>query len=118
MNPVEQYIVNETRRQFFGRSAKGLGLAALATLFPGARNCSASELNLDESVELPHFAPKAKRAIYLFMSGAPSQMDMYDYKPEMNDFYDKDLPDSIRKGQRLTTMTSGQSRFPIAPVHL
>jgi len=64
---------------------------------------------------LPHFAPKAKRVIYLFMSGAPSQMDMFDYKPEMGKWFDKDLPESIRMGQRLTTMTSGQKRFPIAP---
>ncbi len=65
--------------------------------------------------DLPHFAPKAKRVIYLFMSGAPSQMDMFDYKPEMGKWFDKDLPDSIRMGQRLTTMTSGQKRFPVAP---
>ena len=64
---------------------------------------------------LPHFPPKVKRAIYLHMVGAPPQMDLFDYKPKMKDWYDKDLPDSIRKGQRLTTMTSGQSRFPIAP---
>src|SRR5207248_8861035 len=64
---------------------------------------------------LPHFAPKAKRAIYLHMVGGPSQLDLYDYKPVMKDWFDKDLPESIRKGQRLTTMTSGQSRFPIAP---
>jgi hypothetical protein len=64
---------------------------------------------------LPHFAPKAKRAIYLFMNEGPSQMDLWDYKPKMANLFDKDLPDSIRKGQRLTTMTSGQKRFPIAP---
>jgi len=64
---------------------------------------------------LPHFAPKAKRVIYFHMVGGPAQMDLYDYKPVMNEWYDKDLPESIRAGQRLTTMTSGQSRFPIAP---
>jgi Protein of unknown function (DUF1501) len=64
---------------------------------------------------LPHFPPKAKRAIYLHMNGGPSQMDLFDYKPKMGAMYDKDLPESIRNGQRLTTMTSGQSRFPIAP---
>ena len=63
----------------------------------------------------PHFAPKAKRVIYLHMTGSPPNLDMFDYKPQMNEWYDKDLPDSIRQGQRLTTMTSGQSRFPIAP---
>ena len=64
---------------------------------------------------LPHFAPKAKRAIYLHMVGAPPQIELFDYKPGMKDWFDKDLPDSIRQGQRLTTMTSGQTRFPIAP---
>jgi hypothetical protein len=62
-----------------------------------------------------HFAPKAKRVLYMFQSGAPSQLDLFDYKPELNDLFDKDLPDSIRRGQRLTGMTSGQKRFPIAP---
>jgi hypothetical protein len=64
---------------------------------------------------LPHFAPKAKRAIYLHLVGAPPQMETFDYKPQMKQWFDKDLPDSIRMGQRLTTMTSEQSRFPIAP---
>ena len=64
---------------------------------------------------MPHFPPKVKRAIYLHMVGGPPQMDLFDYKPKMKDWYDKDLPESIRQGQRLTTMTSGQSRFPIAP---
>jgi hypothetical protein len=63
----------------------------------------------------PHFAPKAKHVIYLHMVGGPPQMDLYDYKPVMQEWYDKDLPDSVRMGQRLTTMTSGQKRFPIAP---
>jgi hypothetical protein len=64
---------------------------------------------------MTHFAPKARHVIYLHMVGGPPQMDLYDYKPVMNEWYDKDLPDSIRRGQRLTTMTSGQARFPIAP---
>ena len=63
----------------------------------------------------PHFPGKAKHVIYLHMVGGPSQIDLYDYKPKMDAWYDKDLPDSIRRGQRLTTMTSGQARFPIAP---
>jgi len=64
---------------------------------------------------LPHFAPKAKRCIYLHMMGVPPQTDLLDHKPKMKEWYDKDLPESVRQGQRLTTMTSGQSRFPIAP---
>ncbi|HRI89702.1 MAG TPA: DUF1501 domain-containing protein, partial [Candidatus Hydrogenedentes bacterium] len=66
-------------------------------------------------VRSPHFAPKAKRVIYLHQSGAPSQLDLFDYKPAMKEMFDKDLPDSIRMGQRLTGMTSGQARFPVAP---
>src|SRR5207344_1121560 len=62
-----------------------------------------------------HFAPKAKQVIYLHMVGGPSQMDLFDYKPKMTEFFDKDLPESVRMGQRITTMTSGQARFPVAP---
>ncbi len=102
MNP----ILEETRRQFFAKGARGLGVAALATLM--GESAPPAQL-------LPHARPKAKRAIYLHMVGAPPQIDLLDYKPVMKGWYDKDLPDSIRRGQRLTTMTSGQSRFPIAP---
>jgi hypothetical protein len=109
MHPSDKAVQLETRRQFFGRGARGLGVAALASLF--GEGASARE----GLPGLPHFAPKAKRAIYLHMVGGPSQLDLYDYKPVMKDWFDKDLPESIRQGQRLTTMTSGQSRFPIAP---
>src|SRR5262249_16910241 len=102
-----------TRRHFFKRGALGLGTAALASLLPG--RAAAGETAVGGLPGLPHFAPKAKRAIYLFMSEGPSQMDMWDHKPKMADLFDKDLPESIRKGQRLPTMTSGQSRFPVAP---
>ena len=64
---------------------------------------------------LPHFPPKAKSIIYLHMNGGPSQIDLWDYKPGLVDQFDKDLPDSIRQGQRITTMTSGQARLPVAP---
>ena len=110
-----------TRRHFFSRASAGLGCAALASLeaqrsFAGAPSTpAATNQTVGGLPSLPHHAPKARRAIYLFMSGAPSQMDMWDYKPTMEDWFDKDLPDSIRQGQRLTTMTSGQARFPIAP---
>ena len=63
----------------------------------------------------PHFAPKAKRLIYLHMNGAPSQLDLFDHKPQLQEYFDKDLPDSIRNNQRITGMTSGQARFPVAP---
>ncbi len=118
MDPLQEYIQLETRRQFFRRGAMGLGAAALSTMMmQGAPSASAATpgTNIGGRPDLPHAAPKAKRAIYLFMSGAPSQIDLFDHKPEMAKLFDKDLPDSIRKGQRLTTMTSGQKRFPIAP---
>lgn len=118
MNPFDKYVQLETRRQFFRRGALGLGGAALTSLMTGetiAGMTVAGNVFAGDAMDVPHFAPKAKRAIYLFMSGAPSQHDMYDYKPLMDEYYDKDLPETIRNGQRLTTMTSGQDRFPIAP---
>ena len=116
MHPLKGAILEETRRQFFGRMAKGIGGIALGSLFA---EDGFGKPRQDESSgglpSLPHFAPKAKRCIYLHMMGAPPQMDLLDYKPKMKEWYDKDLPESVRQGQRLTTMTSGQSRFPIAP---
>ena len=115
MLPIKDYLHNETRRQFFGKAALGLGTAALSTLMgPSISQSIAGESN-KSILKSPHSPPKAKRAIYLFMSGAPSQLDLFDYKPKMVDWFDKELPESVRQGQRLTTMTSGQSRFPIAP---
>ena len=100
----------ETRRQFFARGARGLGAVALASM--AAESAVAAPRTAEA---LPHFAPKAKRAIYIHLVGSPPQMETFDYKPGMREWFDKDLPDSIRKGQRLTTMTSGQTRFPIVP---
>jgi hypothetical protein len=113
-NPLAQYGNALTRRHFFGQGAFGVGAAALASLLP-ARESAASSVAAGGLPGLPHFAPTAKRAIYLHMNGAPSQMDLFDYKPKMGAMFDADLPESIRMGQRLTTMTSGQARFPIAP---
>jgi hypothetical protein len=115
MNPIHDQFTAMTRRHFFGRGALGLGTAALASLLPQRSSAAEATSPTGGLPGLPHFAPKAKRAIYLFMNGGPSQMDLWDYKPKMDELFDKDLPDSIRKGQRLTTMTSGQTRFPIAP---
>ena len=114
MDPVYEHLQTMTRRHFFGRSALGLGTAALASLLP-REACADAQPQTGGLPGLPHFAPKAKRAIYLFMNGGPSQMDLFDYKPKMAGLFDKDLPESIRMGQRLTTMTSGQTRFPVAP---
>jgi uncharacterized protein (DUF1501 family) len=105
-DPREESVVNEARRQLL---RGGLGAVALSQLLSGAPKADGGLPGL------PHFAPKAKRVIYLHMVGAPPQHDLFDYKPQMKDWFDKDLPASIRSGQRLTTMTSGQARFPIAP---
>ncbi|MCA9083907.1 MAG: DUF1501 domain-containing protein [Planctomycetaceae bacterium] len=112
MNPIRTHMLEETRRHFFARGALGLGTAALATL---DSESVASAAATEVPAALQHFAPKARRAVWLFMAGAPCQQDTFDYKPVMNDWFDKDLPESVRNGQRLTTMTSGQKRFPIAP---
>jgi uncharacterized protein (DUF1501 family) len=104
----------QTRRHFFGRAAAGIGTAALSSLLNQELGAS-PETQETGVLGKPHRAPKAKRIIYLFMSGAPSQLDLLDHKPAMQARFDQDLPDSVRMGQRLTTMTSGQKRFPIAP---
>jgi hypothetical protein len=117
MHPYDESALHETRRQLLARGARGLGSLALFSLLADNSPASASATNTETGAlpGLPHFAPKAKRAIYLHMLGAPPQMETFDYKPNAEKMFDKDLPESIRKGQRLTTMTSGQSRFPIAP---
>jgi hypothetical protein len=120
---AKEWIGLETRRQFLRRGANALGMAALATLggnafalSPGARTLTPGPSpNGTGGLGLPHWAAKAKHVIYLHCVGGPAQMDLYDYKPQMQAYYDKDLPESVRNGQRLTTMTSGQARFPIAP---
>lgn len=123
MNPLA-----EQRRHFLLKSGFGIGAAALNTLMnpalvgsasasvSGAQNAAAGVSN-PGLPQFPHFAPKAKRIIYMFMAGGPSHIDTFDYKPEMRDFHGQELPDSIRNGQRLTGMTSGQKSFPcVAPM--
>ena len=102
-----------TRRQMLHRCGMGFGLLGLAGVLADDGR-GAAEVN-PLAPKKPHFPGKAQRLVHLFMNGGPSQMDLFDYKPAMADHFDKDLPDSIRMGQRLTTMTSGQARFPIAP---
>lgn len=112
MNDFNDWRLAQTRRRFIASGGHLLGGAALMSLLGRAARAEAEESGDFLS---SHFPAKAKRVIYLHMVGGPSQMDLFDYKPEMLKWYDKDLPDSVRQGQRLTTMTSGQARFPIAP---
>ena len=117
MDPLFAHDLLQTRRQFFGQSGLRLGGLALAGLLGRAHGASTAHSPMVHPAlaGFPHFAPKAKRLIYLHMNGGPSQLDLFDYKPQLADKFDADLPDSIRKGQRITTMTSGQARLPVAP---
>ncbi len=108
MNPGTHDPLSITRRHFFERAGAAVGIASLASLL-------SDDISAAESAGFPNFEPKAKRVIYLFQSGAPSQMDLFDYKPGLVDLRATELPDSIRQGQRLTGMTSTQASFPIAP---
>ena len=100
-----------SRRRFFqGAAATGLtGMLGSTALTAGLDPSAVKQANG------PHFAPKARRVIYLHMEGGPSHLDLFDHKPDLHKLYDTELPDSVRGGQRLTGMTSGQKRFPVAP---
>jgi hypothetical protein len=116
MRPSLEHTLLMTRRHFFGRASTGLGTAVLATLLNDDLRGAETLANPDGGLPgLPHFPPKAKRVIYLFQGGAPSQMELFDYKPRLYDLRGTELPDSIRQGQRLTGMTSTQSSFPVVP---
>lgn len=98
-----------SRRQFVGRSSLGIGGAALATLLAGEGQAGQGLAGFPQTIL------KARRVIWLTQAGAPSQLELFDYKPLLKDQFDKDLPDSVRQGQRLTGMTAGQARFPVCP---
>jgi hypothetical protein len=119
MNPLSDFALQQTRRQFFGDAGLRFGGLAMAWLAGGAglQRASAAPSGMVHPPlpGMPHFAPKAKSLIYLHMNGGPSQLDLFDYKPSLQGQFDKDLPDSVRMGQRITTMTSGQTRLPVAP---
>ena len=104
-----------TRRRFFETGSRGLGLAALAQLLSADTLRAATGAAHGGLAGLPHFPPRAKRVIYLFQSGGPSQMELFDYKPRLKELAGTDLPDSIRQGQRLTGMSASQSSFPVVP---
>jgi hypothetical protein len=115
MYPLLESHLLLTRRHFFGRSATGIGLAALASLLSADLPAAEPRTPSGGLPGLPHFKPRAKRVIYLFQSGAPSQMDLFDHKPLLRDLRATELPDSVRMGQRLTGMTATQTSFPVAP---
>jgi hypothetical protein len=119
MHPHEERSLLLTRRHFFGRSATGIGTVALASLLNERLFANDVDTSLKTHGALPalHFAPKAKRVIYLFMSGGPSHIDLFDYKPKLKEYHGSELPGSVRMGQRVTGMTSGQKSFPcVAPM--
>ena len=108
-DPAREYELMTTRRQLFGRTALGLGTAALTGLLP-------RELMAEPTPQASQIQPKAKRVIYLFMSGGPSHLDLWDYKPGLTDKFNQQLPDHVRDGQRVTGMTANQkSGLPICP---
>ena len=115
MDIKQEFDKHLTRRQLFGLASKGIGIAALTSLLKmdglafdeSARNAKTGGLE-----GLPHFPPKVKRVIFLHQSGGPSQIDTFDYKPALEKLHGTELPESIRNGQRITGMTSGQSAFP------
>ena len=114
MNPPPFDPLAITRRHFFARTARGLGAMALAGLLPRAAGAAPERKPLGGLPGFPNFTPKAKRIIYLFQSGAPSQMDLFDYKPLLNKLNGEQLPDEVRGGQRLTGMTAQQASIPLA----
>ncbi len=115
MSPLLERLQHLTRRQFFGTSGLSAGGIALALMGQQAKAAPAPAREHPALPGFPHHKPTAKAVIYLHMNGAPSQIDTWDYKPTLKDHLGKDLPESVRLGQRLTTMTSGQGKFPVAP---
>ena len=103
MQPIEQYVASQNRRQFLNRSAMGLGATVMGSLFPQRKAAGAATL--------PHFTPKAKRVIFLFMAGAPSHLDLFDYKPDLQKMFKEPLPDDVRDGQRVTAMTTNATKL-------
>ena len=112
MNPLAEYHMQQTRRAFLRGGALGLGSIALGSMLNGQ---AASRNAIDGLADLPQFAPKAKRVIYLFQSGGPSQLDLFDHKPHLAKRFGEEVPESIYPAERKTTMTSGQKSFPCAP---
>jgi uncharacterized protein (DUF1501 family) len=116
MKPPDDLMLQCTRRQFFGRTAFGIGSLALASLLDErAFSAAGADSGVEGILQRTHYPPRAKRIIYLFMQGGPSQMDLFDPKPALAKRHGENLPDSVRMGQRITTMTSKQASLPVAP---
>ena len=136
MDPIREHQILQTRRQFFGDvglrlggvamalAAGGTGAARAATVggstsaaagFSPARSEPSADRVHPPLPGFPHFRPRARSVIYLHMNGGPSQIDLWDHKPKLREYFDKDIPPTVQGGQRLSTMTSGQTRFPVAP---
>jgi len=116
-NEFLEYHLNMNRRKFLSRLSLGVGSLALGSLLVPGLLGKSSEEEASFVPGMPHFAPRAKRIIYLFQNGAPSQLESFDYKPKLREMMGQELPASIRMGQRLTGMTSGQSSFPLVGSH-
>jgi len=120
MNPFAEHQLNLTRRQFFGSSATGIGTAALASMMANESQAGSdltSIVQRDGLPGLPHFAPKAKRVIYLFQNGAPTHVDLFDYKPKLAELHGKPVPDEYVSGKRFSTMTGkADGKLMLAPV--
>ena len=121
MNPIDEFGLKLTRRNLLCDASKAMGAAALSTLLDpnAARIASAatSGSNRTGALGKPHYSPQVKSVIYLFFSGGPSHIDMFDFKPALRKLHGTELPDSVRNGQRITGMTSGQKSFPcVAPM--
>src|SRR5437762_4834579 len=119
MNPLTDNRRHITRRALLGRTATGVGMAALAYLF-GAEGIASASPSTQPSLAsigglagFPNFAPKAKRVVYMFQNGAPSHVDLFDYKPKLKEWHGKEIPPEIQRGQRLSTMTSAQKARPV-----
>ena len=115
MTPIQKYNNNITRRQFIGKLGTGLGVTALGSLL-NPNLLHGATPNVNTLLEpLPHFNPKVKRVIYLFQNGAPSHVDLFDYKPKLREWQGKQIPDNLTEGVRFSTMTGGQTQRPCLP---
>ena len=114
MHPIQQLQAAMTRRAFFGKMAQGIGIGALGTMLnPGLLAGNSTNHASSAGNTLPHFAPKAKRVIYLFQNGAPSHVDLFDYKPELERWHGKQIPNELVEGKRFSTMTGKQQNRPV-----